>query len=159
MARANQQWKLLADNPSVLIVFQGVQTYVTPSWYETKRETHKVVPTWNYVIVQARGKVRVIEDAHWLAEQITELTATHEASRPEPWKVSDAPDSFIQAQIKGIVGIEVEISQLEGKWKVSQNRSAADRARGRQRIGRRRNLTCLRRNGLSRTQCGPDRPV
>ena len=86
MARANPQWRLIADDPetSVLVVFQGVDSYVTPSWYETKRETGKVVPTWNYAIVQIRGRARVVEDQTWLAGQIAELTATHEASRSEP---------------------------------------------------------------------------
>lgn len=129
LARANPQWRLLADDPDsvALVVFQGVDTYVTPSWYATKRETGKVVPTWNYAIVQVRGKVRIIEDTDWLAAQIAELTASHEVGRAEPWKVTDAPDAFIQAQIKGIVGIEVQIAAIEGKWKVSQNRPVGDR--------------------------------
>lgn len=130
LARANPQWRLLADNPEapVLVVFQGAESYVTPSWYETKRETGKVVPTWNYAIVQVRGKARVIDDKQWLAGQIAELTATHEAGRAEPWHVTDAPDAFIEAQIKGIIGIEVDVTAIEGKWKVSQNRPAGDRA-------------------------------
>ena len=129
LSRGNPQWRMLADNPEVpvLAVFQGVDSYITPSWYETKRETGKVVPTWNYAIVQARGRVRVIEDAGWLAGQIAELTATHEAGRAEPWQVSDAPDAFIASQIKGIVGLEIEIAEISGKWKVSQNRPVADR--------------------------------
>jgi transcriptional regulator len=130
LSRANPQWRLLADNSEtpVLTVFQGVDSYITPSWYETKRETGKVVPTWNYAIVQARGRGRVIEDAGWLAGQIAELTATHEAGRSEPWQVSDAPESFIASQIKGIIGLEIEIAEISGKWKVSQNRPVADRA-------------------------------
>jgi transcriptional regulator len=129
LARANPQWRMLADNPDdpVLVVFQGVDTYVTPSWYETKHQTGKVVPTWNYAMVQVRGPVRVIEDAEWLAEQIAELTATREAARSEPWKVTDAPDAFIRSQIKGIVGLEIEIAEIFGKWKVSQNRPMEDR--------------------------------
>jgi transcriptional regulator len=129
LARANPQWRLLADNPAapVLVVFQGADTYVTPSWYETKRETGKVVPTWNYAIVQVRGIATVVEDKEWLATQIGDLTGTHEAGRPEPWKIADAPDAFIGAQIRGIVGIEIAISEISGKWKVSQNRSLGDR--------------------------------
>ena len=129
LARANPQWRLLADNPasSVLIVFQGVDSYVTPSWYETKRETGKVVPTWNYAMVQVRGMVKVIEDQDWLAQQITELTASQEGRREAPWAVTDAPAPFIQSQIKGIVGLEIEITDMRGKWKVSQNRPVADR--------------------------------
>lgn len=129
MARANPQWRQLADNPeaSVLIVFQGVDTYVTPSWYETKRETGKVVPTWNYAMVQVRGRVRVMDDAAWLAEQVSELTDTHEVLRPAPWAVTDAPEAFVQVQLRAIVGLEIEISEISGKWKVSQNRPVADR--------------------------------
>jgi transcriptional regulator len=129
LAKANPQVRLLAESASpVLVVFQGVDSYVTPSWYETKRETGKVVPTWNYVIVQARGTARVIDDRTWLAEQIGELTSIHEAGRAEPWQVSDAPAPFIEAQLKGIAGIEIDITEISGKWKVSQNRPVADRA-------------------------------
>ncbi|MER8727046.1 FMN-binding negative transcriptional regulator [Mesorhizobium sp. M0195] len=129
LAKANPQWRLLADNPlvPVLVVFQGADAYVTPSWYETKRETGKVVPTWNYAIVQVRGIVTVIEDQDWLAEQISDLTMSQEGSRPAPWAVTDAPAPFIQSQIKGIVGLEIEITEISGKWKVSQNRPAGDR--------------------------------
>jgi transcriptional regulator len=130
LARANPHWRQIADNPDrpVLAVFQGVDSYVTPSWYETKRETGKVVPTWNYVVVQVRGRARAIEDEAWLAGQIAELTATQEAARAEPWQVSDAPETFIASQIKGIVGLEIDIADIRGKWKVSQNRPVADRA-------------------------------
>ncbi|MEJ6783221.1 FMN-binding negative transcriptional regulator [Aminobacter sp. Piv2-1] len=127
LSRANPQWRMLADNPDALVVFQGADSYVTPSWYETKRETGKVVPTWNYAIVQVRGRVRVMDDKDWLAGQIAELTATHEGGRAEPWQVSDAPDAYVAAQIKGIVGLEIDIASIEGKWKVSQNRPVADR--------------------------------
>lgn len=129
LAKANPQWRLLADNPlaPVLVVFQGADAYVTPSWYETKRETGKVVPTWNYAIVQVRGIVTVIEDQDWLAEQISDLTMSQEGNRSAPWAVTDAPAPFIQSQIKGIVGLEIEITEISGKWKVSQNRPAADR--------------------------------
>ena len=109
-------------------MFQGADHYVSPSWYATKRETHKVVPTWNYVMVQARGAARVIEDDAWLARQIAALTAMQESSRAEPWAVSDAPPDFVAIQRKAIVGIEIEIVDIRGKWKASQNRNAADRA-------------------------------
>jgi transcriptional regulator len=130
VARANPQWKLVASQPEVpvLVVFQGTDAYITPSWYETKRETGKVVPTWNYAIVQARGRAVVRDDPEWIARQIADLTAFQEGGRAEPWAVADAPPPFITAQMKGIVGIEVEIIELSGKWKVSQNRPAADRA-------------------------------
>ena len=129
LAKANPQWRLLADNPAspVLVVFQGADAYVTPSWYETKRETGKVVPTWNYAIVQVRGMVRVIDDAQWIAQQISDLTLSQEGAREAPWAVTDAPPNFIQSQIKGIIGLEIEIAEISGKWKVSQNRPVADR--------------------------------
>jgi transcriptional regulator len=127
MARANKQWRSLGEADEALVVFQGPDRYISPNWYATKRETGKVVPTWNYVMVQARGKPRVIEDAEWLRAQIDELTRTHEGRRPTPWAVSDAPADFIAMQIKAIVGLEIEIAHIAGKWKVSQNRPAADR--------------------------------
>ncbi|WP_395447222.1 FMN-binding negative transcriptional regulator [Aminobacter sp. UC22_36] len=129
LARANPQWRLLADTPDmpVLVVFQGADSYITPSWYETKRETGKVVPTWNYATVQVRGTARVIDDKDWLAGQIAELTKTHEADRAEPWQVTDAPDAYIAAQIKGVIGLEIDITGIDGKWKVSQNRPVGDR--------------------------------
>ncbi|RCW21922.1 PaiB family negative transcriptional regulator [Ciceribacter lividus] len=127
MAKANPQWRALSGGAEVLIVFQGADHYITPSWYETKRETGKVVPTWNYAIVQVRGTVRVIEDSQWLRAQVGRLTDGHESKRMIPWAVGDAPDDFISVQLKGIVGIEVQITGIEGKWKVSQNRSEADR--------------------------------
>ncbi|MBD8665166.1 FMN-binding negative transcriptional regulator [Rhizobium sp. CFBP 8752] len=127
LARANSQWKDIRDGATVLAVFQGADSYVTPSWYQTKQETGKVVPTWNYAIVQARGPARIVEDAGWLLAQIEAITGQHENSRPMPWSVNDAPDDFISAQLKGIVGVEIEISEIEGKWKVSQNRPVGDR--------------------------------
>lgn len=128
LARANPQWRDLAAGAEALVIFQGPQAYVTPSWYETKRETHKVVPTWNYAVVHAWGAPRVVEDEAWLADQIAALTRAHEAARPEPWAVSDAPAPFVAAQLRGIVGVEIPIARIEGKWKVSQNRPAGDRA-------------------------------
>jgi len=129
LAKANPHWRLIADNPAspVLIVFQGTDAYVTPSWYETKRETGKVVPTWNYAIVQVRGMVRVIDASAWIAQQISDLTLSQEGAREAPWAVTDAPPNFIQSQIKGIIGLEIEIAEISGKWKVSQNRPVADR--------------------------------
>lgn len=128
VSRANAQWQALRDRPEALVVFQGTAHYVTPSWYPQKAIDHKVVPTWNYAIVQARGEARVIEDAAWLHANVAALTAQHEGHRPQPWAVSDAPDAFIAGQLKGIVGIEIAIASLEGKFKASQNRPEADRA-------------------------------
>jgi transcriptional regulator len=126
MARANGQWKELLAGAPPLVVFQGAENYITPSWYATKRETGKVVPTWNYAMVQVKGKATIIEDADWLRRQIRALTGEHEDKRAAAWSVEDAPDAFIAAQIKGIVGVEIEIADIVGKWKVSQNRPAAD---------------------------------
>ncbi len=126
MAKANTQWRDIQAGAPVLAVFQGANAYITPSWYALKKETGKVVPTWNYAIVQVRGTARVIDDATWLRTQIAALTADHEATRVAPWKVADAPDAFIAAQLKGIIGIEITITTIDGKWKVSQNRPAAD---------------------------------
>ena len=128
MARANGQWRDLAEAPEALVVFQGADHYITPSWYATKRETGKVVPTWNYVMVQARGRARIIEDDAWLSRQIEALTRRQEDQRDKPWAVGDAPADFIAMQRKAIVGIEIEIADIRGKWKTSQNRPAADRA-------------------------------
>jgi transcriptional regulator len=127
LSRANTQWQDFDPSQEALIVFQGPETYITPSWYAAKREHGKVVPTWNYAIVQAYGRMRVIDDPDWLLRQITAMTDVQEVARPEPWTVGDAPAPFVAAQLKGIVGIEIEITRIEGKWKVSQNRSEADR--------------------------------
>jgi len=128
LARANGQWRELSGERDVLVVFHGVDHYITPSWYETKRRTGKVVPTWNYVMVQARGRPRVIDDPAWLHRQIGALTRRHEAARAAPWAVGDAPADFVAAQVGAIVGLEIEIAEIKGKWKLSQNRDAADRA-------------------------------
>ena len=126
MARANGQWREI-DGQRVLVVFQGPQSYVSPSFYETKRETGKVVPTWNYAMVQVRGVARLRSDPDWLAKQIDALTVRHETGRTPSWAVSDAPRTCVESQLRGIVGIEIEIAAIEGKWKVSQNRPEADR--------------------------------
>ena len=128
VARANPHWRELQDAAECLVVFMGPQGYVTPSWYQTKRETQKVVPTWNYVTVHAWGKPRIVEDAAWLRQQIDELTRAQERNRPEPWAIGDAPDDYLAAQMQAIVGIEIPIARIEGKWKLSQNRPEADRA-------------------------------
>ena len=127
MARANGQWRDLAQAPQALVVFEGAEHYISPSWYATKQETGKVVPTWNYVMVQARGLARVIEDDAWLARQIEALTQSRESARERPWAVADAPADFIAQQRRAIIGVEIEILDIRGKWKASQNRNAADR--------------------------------
>jgi transcriptional regulator len=128
LARANPQWLELAAVAECLVVFQGPQQYISPSLYATKREHGKVVPTWNYITVHAWGRPQVIDDVAWLRRQVNDLTLHKEGSRPAPWYVSDAPEPFVAAQLKGIVGIEIPIARIEGKWKVSQNRPAGDQA-------------------------------
>jgi len=128
LARANPQTEELAAVTECLVVFQGPQHYISPSLYPTKRETGKVVPTWNYITVHAWGRPTVMDDAAWLRRQLDDLTRHKEAPRSEPWQVADAPEPFIAAQIKAIVGLEIPIQRIEGKWKVSQNRPAADQA-------------------------------
>ena len=128
VARANPVWREAATDVPSLVVFQGPDAYVSPGWYPAKAEHGKVVPTWNYVMVQARGKLRVIDDPAWLLQLVTRLTERHEAARSAPWAVSDAPGDFVQTMLRAIVGIELELTALTGKWKVTQNRSATDRA-------------------------------
>jgi len=128
VARANPVWREGSADASALVVFQGPQAYVSPSWYPAKAEHGKVVPTWNYVMVQARGRLRAIDDAEWLRRLVTRLTERHEAVLPAPWSVSDAPADYVETMLRAIVGIEIELEALTGKWKVTQNRSAADRA-------------------------------
>lgn len=128
VSRANPQWQALQQSPAALVVFQGVEHYITPGWYPAKTEHGKVVPTWNYALVQARGPARVIEDAGWLHANVSALSDMHEHGRTEPWAVTDAPETFIAGQLKGIVGIEVALTSIEGKFKASQNRAVADRA-------------------------------
>lgn len=127
VARANPQWKAPVIGEA-MVLFVGPDAYITPSWYATKRETGKVVPTWNYVAVHAYGEAEFFEDADRLRDVVTRLTALHEGSRPEPWSVSDAPEDYVQAQLRGIVGVRLPIARIEGKRKMSQNRSDADRA-------------------------------
>jgi transcriptional regulator len=126
VARANPLWKECPADREVLVVFHGPDAYITPSWYAAKREHGKVVPTWNYVVVHAYGCPRFIEDPAWLRGQITQLTETHEAGRAEPWKVTDAPEDYVAKQLRAIVGVEIVLTRLIGKWKANQNRSAAD---------------------------------
>ncbi|HIJ61630.1 MAG TPA: FMN-binding negative transcriptional regulator [Rhodospirillaceae bacterium] len=127
VARANPHWRELSGMTECLIIFQGVDGYITPSWYRSKTTTGKVVPTWNYATVHAWGKPTIIEDAGWLHRQINDLTHAQERSRPRPWSIDDAPADYIATQLKAVVGIEVVIGRIEGKWKMSQNKDEADR--------------------------------
>ena len=127
MARANPHWRDLQGAAECLVVFLGPQGYITPAWYATKQETQKVVPTWNYVTVHAWGKPRLVEETVWLRRQLEDLTCAQESARPRPWSVGDAPEDYVAAQMQAIVGIEIPIDRIEGKWKLSQNRTEADR--------------------------------
>ena len=127
VARGNAQAHDFRPDLDALAIFAGHQHYISPNWYPGKLEHGKEVPTWNYVVVHAYGPLRVIEDEAWLMEFLNRLTDTHEAGSPRPWKVSDAPRDYIRTVLKGIVGIEVPIRRIEGKWKTSQNRTSADR--------------------------------
>jgi len=126
LAKANPQWRL-TPNGEALAIFMGPEAYVTPSWYATKQETGKVVPTWNYIAVHAYGPVEFFQEPDRLLDVVTRLTNKHETSRARPWAVSDAPADFIAAQLRGIVGLRIPVTRFEGKRKMSQNRPEADR--------------------------------
>ena len=128
VARANPVWREARGDVDSLVVFQGPQAYVSPSLYPSKAEHGKVVPTWNYIMVQARGRLEVMDDAAWKLAFVTRLTQRHESQRAAPWAVGDAPADYIESMLRAIVGVQLRLSALGGKWKTSQNRSAADRA-------------------------------
>ena len=127
VARANPIWRECGSGIDALVIFQGPDSFISPSWYPTKRETAAVVPTWNYVVVHAHGQVRAIDDPIWLRAHVEALTNRHEQQRDVPWAVSDAPPDYIQKMVGAIVGLEIRITRLTGKWKLSQNRSDRDR--------------------------------
>jgi transcriptional regulator len=127
VARANPIWQQIAADRPVLVVFQGEHSYVSPSWYVAKQENGKVVPTWNYAAVHAYGIATAVHDAAWLRRMVEDLTNRHEQGRADPWQVSDAPADYVEKLLGAIVGVEIPVTQLIGKWKVSQNRSVADR--------------------------------
>jgi transcriptional regulator len=127
VARANPLWREYREGAEALAIFQGPQTYISPSFYPAKQDTGEVVPTWNYAVVQARGTLRFIQDTAWLRAFVTRLTDAHEASRPVPWKVDDAPPPYIEKMLSLIVGFEFSIVDLTGKWKISQNHPTANR--------------------------------
>jgi transcriptional regulator len=127
VARANPVWQDFSADTDTLVVFQGPSAYITPSWYVTKHETGKVVPTYNYAVVHAYGRLRTIEDSVWLRSLVGRLTDRFESVRAQPWQVTDAPADFVDKMLGAIVGLEIPIARLVGKWKMSQNRPAADR--------------------------------
>ena len=128
VARANPMWKTAQHETEALAIFQGPQAYISPAWYPGKADHAKVVPTWNYVAVHARGRLVVKDDAAWLREFLTGLTNTHEIEAGSAWSIDDAPADYIDKMLAAIVGFEITITELQGKWKVSQNKSVADRA-------------------------------
>lgn len=126
LARANAAWTEVADGASVLVIFRGAQGYVSPNWYASKHETHRHVPTWNYEVVHVHGRLRIHDDPRTVAGVVARLTRQHEAGQAHPWRMSDAPADYLVEKIAQIVGIEVEITRLEGKRKLSQNRERRD---------------------------------
>jgi transcriptional regulator len=127
MARANPQWRTLQHGAPALLICAGDQAYISPSWYAAKAEHGRVVPTWNYSAVHLSGTVTVHEDPAWLRRAVTDLTGAHESGRAQPWRVTDAPEAYIDGQLRGIVGLEITVHRVEAKAKLSQNRSAEDR--------------------------------
>ena len=128
IARANTLWRELKPDAEVLAIFQGSSRYISPNWYPSRLENGQVVPTWNYTVVHARGRISWISDALWLRELLESLTERHERGYASPWRMSDAPTKYLEGMLGAIVGFEIAIDELTGKWKVSQNRSEPDRA-------------------------------
>jgi transcriptional regulator len=127
LARANPHWKDLAEGNEALMIFQGPEGYITPSWYPSKTQHGKVVPTWNYAVVHAYGRPEMMQDKDCLRRHLSELTAQQERSEAKPWMVTDAPASYVDVMLRGIVGFRFPVTRLEGKWKMSQNREVKDR--------------------------------
>lgn len=127
-ARANEHWRRIAPGTPGVVVVTAADAYISPSWYASKAEHGRVVPTWNYSEVQLRGEVTVHDDAEWVHDVVTRLTERHEAHRPDPWAVTDAPERYVSGQLRAIVGVEVVVQEISAKAKLSQNRSDADRA-------------------------------
>jgi transcriptional regulator len=137
LARANPHCKELAEVSEALMIFQGPEGYITPNWYPSKAQDGKVVPTWNYATVHAYGRPEVMTDGEWLHRHVTELTAQQEKTEAKPWALSDAPRSYVDAMLRGIVGFRFVVTRLEGKWKMSQNREVPDQAGVVKGLGRR----------------------
>lgn len=127
LSRANPQWRETRDGARCLVICTGPQAYISPSWYATKQEHGRVVPTWNYSAVHISGTIHLHEEPEWLRAAVTDLTSVHERDRGNPWQVQDAPEDYVNGQLRGIVGIEVQVEKVEGKAKLSQNRSLVDR--------------------------------
>ncbi len=127
VARANPVWQEVAENPDTLVIFQGPAAYISPNWYPSKHEAHRQVPTYNYMVVHAHGKIVVRDDEAFVRGLVARLTRTMEANEPRPWKMGDAPADYISQMLGAIVGIEIEVTRLIGKWKLGQNKEARDR--------------------------------
>ena len=127
VARNNPLWQEVTDGQEVLVIFKATDGYVSPNWYPSKQEHHKQVPTWNYAVVHAHGRIRVRDDARFVRRLLASLTRVHEAVEPKPWKMADAPRDYLEAMVAAVVGIEIEITGLVGKFKLSQNKEGADR--------------------------------
>lgn len=128
VARANPLWRAAGGSDDCMVIFQGPHAYITPAWYAEKQRSGKEVPTFNYAVVHAHGPLRAIDDAAWLMDLLERLTARHEADQAAPWQVSDAPADYIDKLLKAIVGIEIPLTRITGKWKLGQNRSMQDQA-------------------------------
>lgn len=126
VARNNPHWRAVGSGAASVAIFQGPHSYTTPSWYETKRETGKVVPTWSYIAVHAHGRLETIQDQVWLRDHVSALTRFHEATQDQPWAVSDAPDDYVDVMLRGIIGLRLKVDRLVGSWKLNQHRSEAD---------------------------------
>ncbi|MGY3884810.1 FMN-binding negative transcriptional regulator, partial [Aeromonas aquatica] len=127
VARNNPLWQEVKEGDEVLVIFKAVDGYVSPSWYPSKQAHHQQVPTWNYAVVHAHGRIRVRDDARFVRRLLASLTRVHEAAEPAPWKMADAPRDYIEAMVQAVVGIEIAVSQLVGKFKLSQNKEEGDR--------------------------------
>lgn len=127
VARNNPLWQEVKDGDEVLVIFRAAEGYISPSWYPGKQVHHQQVPTWNYAVVHAHGRIRVRDDARFVRRLLATLTRTQEAAEPRPWKMADAPRDYLEAMVAAVVGIEIEIDRLVGKFKLSQNKEAADR--------------------------------
>jgi transcriptional regulator len=143
VARSNPLWQDVVDGDEVMVIFRAGDAYISPTWYPSKHEAHKQVPTWNYIVVHAHGRIAIRDDEKYVRSVVARLTRTHEATEPQPWKMGDAPKDYIDTMLKSIVGLQIDITRLTGKSKLGQNKEARDirgagealKARGNDRIG------------------------
>lgn len=156
VARANPVWREVSGAVEALAIFQGPDSYISPSWYATKKEHGKVVPTWNYCTVHAYGAIAFQHDARWMHDLVSGLTQRHEAAMAEPWAVSDAPADYVQKMLENIVGLEIAVRRLDGKWKLSQNHPLANRAGVVEGLRQRGDEGALAMAALVRAQGGPE---